>query len=140
MVTIFPIDDAVVKIPSENRSLSPSVIFRCGLEPTSLVPQVNYTTRWTTPEGEIVNSTRDNFLLIEGIISQFPGTLLLIQQISYLDAGKYTCEGIGTITNDTSSWASASIELQLDSKLMATCMNHTLHKYNNIMYNLATCS
>ena len=46
--------------------------------------------------------------------THFPITLLVIRSVSYQDAGEYTCEGR---TNDGILWASATVQLQINSKL-----------------------
>ena len=120
-VTIFPLNP-VLKLPST--TLLPGVSLVCGLEPSSLVPQENYTTRWIIPGGEIINSTRDRYFLSErdslffGTEVAIPATLFIITQVSYKDAGVYTCEGRNNVTGDTSLWASATTELQLCCKLL----------------------
>ena len=89
----------------------------CSLEPETLTPNVNYTTRWRLPGGEIVNSTTGCFVLTEGAVfiggRSVPGTVLLVLQISYQDAGMYTCEGRSTAPGASAQWAAASFELQL---------------------------
>ena len=117
---------SVIKIPSMLHTLWPGIPLVCGLEPTSLVPQENYTTRWITPGGEIVNSSRDRFFLSE-VNSRFfaarnhsstPATIFIVTQVTYQDAGVYICEGRNNASGDTSPWASATTELQLCCKLL----------------------
>lgn len=124
-VTIFPLHP-VLKIPSATTTLLPAITLACGLEPLSLVPQENYTTQWITPGGEIFNSTRDRFFLSEAESRFFasrmlpitPATILIVTQLTYQDAGVYTCEGRNNASDDTSPWASATTELQLCCKLL----------------------
>ena len=97
----------------------PNVQFTCGLEPDTLQANVDYTTRWILPGGEIVNSTRGRFTFIEGLVTVdssriVPGTTLILSQMSYQDAGMYTCEGRSTAPGASTNWASASFELQLN--------------------------
>ncbi len=47
-------------------------------------------------------------------VRQLPGTILVVTEISYQDAGTYTCEGRSTAPGASTQWASASIELQLN--------------------------
>lgn len=135
-MTIFPIGRSsspvnVVKIPPESKSLPlvSATLLLCGIKPSSLVSPDNYTTRWITPNGEIINADvplTDRFVFIEdnvpvndatGTSRTVPGTVLLVKQLSYLDDGTvYTCEGRSTAFGDSSPWASATIELQLCCK------------------------
>ena len=103
--------------------LLPGLPLLCGLEPETLTPSVNYTTRWILPGGEIINSTytRGHFIFAEGPVSvsgrNVPGTVLVVLQISYQDAGMYTCEGRSTDPGASAQWAAASFELQLNCEL-----------------------
>ena len=122
-VTIFPIIP-VVKIPSVSIRLTTRVPLVCGLEPTSLV-QDNYTSRWITPRGEIVTSSRGRFVLTEGTVTVnftilVTGTMLDVARLSYQDAGVYTCEGRITNSDESSPWISATFELQLCCKCYNT--------------------
>ena len=96
----------------------PSVQFICGLEPDTLQANVNYTTRWILPGREIVNSTTGHFIFIEEPVTidnrTVPGTTLILTQISWQDAGMYTCEGRSTAAGASTQWASASFELHLN--------------------------
>ena len=99
------------------------LILTCGLQPETLTPNVNYAIRWILPRGEIVNSTASSgrFVVSETHVpingSILPGTFLAIFQLSYQDAGTYTCEGRSTASGASPLWASASFELQLNCKL-----------------------
>ena len=134
-VSIFPLS-SVIKIPSVLYPLRSGIPLVCGLEPTSLVPQVNYTTRWITPAGETVNSTRDRFILSE-VESRFfvernstPATLFTVTQVTYQDAGVYICEGRNNASsNDTPPWASATTELQLCCKLIAAILTAYMYQF-----------
>lgn len=118
-ITIFPTSPSVT-LPG--LSLMPSTVLSCGLTPMSLVTQ-NYRTRWITPAGEIVVSRTGRYIVNNGAVlvnySQFPGTVIGILNLSYRDAGQYTCEGQLTNTTDPNVWTSAKIDLQLNGKL--TC-------------------
>ena len=96
----------------------PNVQFICGLEPDTLQANVNYTTRWILPGGEIVNSITERFIFMEGLVTvdnrNVPGTVLIMTKMSYQDAGMYTCEGRSTAPGASIRWASASFELQLN--------------------------
>ena len=101
--------------------LMPGLPLVCGLEPATLIPGVNYTTRWTLPGGELINSTRGRLVFFENLVAisgrNFPGTILLLRQMSYQDAGMYTCEGRSTAPGTSAQWAAASFELQLNCEL-----------------------
>lgn len=130
-ISVFPGDGSgpVIKIPSEShplRSLAPLI---CGIEPTSLMPQLNYTSQWITPAGEIVNFTNNNFAFIEGEIrvnatKTYPATILWVKRLTYKDAGVYTCQVRSTTAseNSRSPWVSVNIELQLSCKLHGQCL------------------
>ena len=109
-----------------------AVLLICGLESTTGLPieQLNTTTRWITPRGEIVDSTGGRFTFIEGEVlvnstTRYPATVLWINRLSYRDAGVYTCQGRNTDvvpnrrvrkSRDQSRWSSATVELQLGGK------------------------
>lgn len=70
-----------------------------------------------------MTSSRGRFVLNEGSVTvdlsrEVPGTILAVTQLSYQDAGMYICEGRSTDSDETSPWASATIELQLCCKLL----------------------
>ena len=110
-----------VVIPSLLSNLMPGVPLICGLNPDTLEPNVNYTTRWIVPGGEIITSTQGRFVFSESRVSLstglLPGTILVVTGLSYQDAGTYTCEGRSTAPGASLLWASASFELQLNCKL-----------------------
>lgn len=131
-MTIFPIGNSpVVKIPSESEpfphSLLSIALLRCGIEPSSLASPENYTTRWITPDGGIIDvHLTDRFVFIEDDLVDnsgrmtVPGTALWVKELSYLDDGTvYTCEGRSTAFGNSSPWASATIELQLCCKYVS---------------------
>ena len=92
----------------------------CGLEPDTLDPDVNYTTQWIVPGGQIINSTEGQFIFTESMVSIYsralPGTILIVTKMSYQDAGMYICEGRSTAPGASTQWASASIELRLNGE------------------------
>ena len=98
----------------------PSIPLVCGLNPDTLEPNVDYTTRWILPDGQIVTSNQGRFVFMEGRVSvnnePLPGTILVVTGLSYQDAGTYTCEGRSTAPGASTVWASASFELQLNCK------------------------
>ena len=104
-----------------SNKLMPGFPLVCSLEPDTLTPGVNYTTRWILPGGEIINSTKGRFVFTEGPVSvsgrNVPGTVLVVTELSYQDAGMYTCEGRSTDPGASAQWATASFELQLNCEL-----------------------
>ena len=115
----------VLKIPS---AVAPTLTHGfglvCGLEPSSLTPQINYTTQWVTPGGQIINTTSTGRLFINEVISPLrsplfgtagPITILFITQWTFRDSGVYTCEGRNNASNN-SLYASATTEIQLCCK------------------------
>lgn len=105
----------------------------------------NFTSRWTTPTSTVVTSTGgpvSNYLVTTLIFpisngTEFPGTVLAIQRLSYLDAGQYICEGR---VNGMTEWVSAVVQLILNSKrclvlaimyVQFTDPNQTLSYYVN---------
>ena len=120
-ISVFPSQPSVT-LPEPSLLISRTVL-ACGFTPISLTMQ-DYRTRWITPAREIVVSITGHYIVINGNVrinaSQFPGTVIAIQNLSYQDAGQYTCEGQATNTADPNVWASATIDLQLNSKLICT--------------------
>ena len=116
---IIPNRNPVV-IPSQIHALMPGIPLICGLNPDTLEPSVNYTTRWILPNGQIITSSQGRFTFSESRISlstrKLPGTILVVTSLSYQDAGTYTCEGRSTAPGASPLWASASFELQLNCK------------------------
>ena len=116
---IFPSINPVV-IPSRTHALMPGIPLICGLNPDTLEPNVNYTTRWMLPDEQIITSSQGRFVFMEGRVSlstgPLPGTFLVVTSLSYQDAGTYTCEGRSTASGASPLWASASFELQLNCK------------------------
>ena len=111
-----------VAIPSQTNILTPGIPLVCGLNPDTLEPNVNYTTRWIVPGGQIITSTQGRFVFHEDRVSLnnalLPGTVLVVTGLSFQDAGNYTCEARSNAFPGASPlWASASFELQLNCKL-----------------------
>ena len=117
-----------VVIPSESYSLSSTVMLRCAL---TLSPGVDYEIQWRGPGdiGIINPATSDRYTIILTTYesqndndSDWSGTKLTIHNLSYQDAGLYTCSGRirqveSNATELASSWVSATINLQLDCEL-----------------------
>ena len=114
---IFPSRDLVI-VPSLTNILMPGLPLSCVLKPDTLEPNVNYTTRWRLPRGEMINTSEGRFVFAENTVDfgagQVPATVLVVTRLSYQDAGTYTCEGRSTAPGASTLWASASFELQLN--------------------------
>ena len=120
-IMIIPNRSPVV-IPSQTNILMAGIPLICGLNPDTLEPNVNYTTRWILPDGQTITSNQGRFVFSESRVSLnitglLPGTILVVTRLSYRDAGTYTCEGRSTAPGASTLWASASFELQLNCKL-----------------------
>ena len=120
-VNIFPNRETPIVLPLGSSALSSGLFFICGLEPETLSPGINYTTRWRLPGERIVNSTLGRFVLSETRLMinnrDLPGTLLVVTRLSYEDAGTYACEGRNNASGvSATQWATASFELQLNGK------------------------
>ena len=119
-ITIIPNRNPVV-IPSRTNILIPGIPLICGLNPDTLEPNVNYTTRWILPNGTTITSSQERFVFSESRVSlstgSLPGTILVVTLLSYKDAGNYTCEARSTAPEASPLWASASFELQLNCEL-----------------------
>ena len=105
--------------------LRTSQVIICHLTPVSLVPNQDYESRWITPTGIIVTESSNllgRYAVTEGTVPvdemSVPGTIMVVQSLSYQDAGTYTCEARKTNSTDLNDWISANIELQLNSKLL----------------------
>ena len=98
----------------------PGIPLICGLNPDTLEPNVNYTTRWIVPDGQIITSNQGRFVFSESRVffstGTLPGTILVVTSLSYQDAGTYSCEGRSAAPGASTLWASASLELQLNCK------------------------
>ena len=103
-----------VVIPRFNALLAPDTFLTCVVTPSinSLI------TRWRLPNGVVINfGDGGDFIVSQGT----QNTILLIQNITYKDAGNYTCE----VRNMSDSmipivWYRATVELQL----LGTCFLH----------------
>ena len=120
-VTIFPAQGPTIMVPSMSYNLVTGLLLACGIEPESSTCADVYTTQWILPGGGRVDSNSvGRFFVVEGPFMHPNGSFLLcstrlsIMELSYLDAGTYTCEGRSTASGASTQWASASVELQLN--------------------------
>ena len=71
-----------------------------------------------TPQGTAFLSLRLRVVFFASrMLPVTPATIFIVTQLTYQDAGVYTCEGRNNASGDTSPWASATTELQLCCKL-----------------------
>ena len=110
-------------LPTSLGGLQVLTIIDINLLPLTL-HQENYTSTWTLPNGEMVSmenqSPNTNILVIQGRISinattNGPSTSLLVQGLSYTDAGVYRCS-VQDDRNPGSPPIEATIELRLTRK------------------------
>ena len=119
-ITIIPNRSPIV-IPSLTHKLMPGIPLVCGLNPDTLEPNINYTTRWILPNGQTITSSQGRFVFSESRVAlnigPLPGTVLVVTELSFQDAGNYTCEARSTAPEASPLWVSASFELQLNCEL-----------------------
>ena len=135
-ISIFPNRSPVI-LP--DLSLTSSIDLACVLTPTTLILQ-GYRARWITPAGEIIVSTNSRYGTYTGGILDTqqiprPSTLLLIQKLSYQDAGLYICEGQRANTSDASVWVSATVELRLNCEYIY----HDKKQYEKLSCTILRC-
>lgn len=113
-VVIFSHRDEV-SIPTEFFPLTQSTFLSCGIDS----PTANYTSRWITPNGEVVIPTGINdtkLTVLEGTVEMdtqlFNGTALILKNLSYHDEGMYICEARDLSVPD-SPWMQAVSQLNL---------------------------
>ena len=108
-------------IPSFRTNLAPDTFLVCAV-----TPPLNLFTRWTLPSGTVTvfrdaNDPRFIMSLANNVNGTAFITILLIQNMTYEDAGTYTCEARNTSDTTTPTvWYSATVELQL----LGTCFLH----------------
>ena len=121
-LTVTPQQGSVV-LPGNDTDPSAITILLCYVDevqtpsPLSLILT---TVEWTLPSGSVVTrfdiDERFSIFFDEGLDSQFPGRLasgLLIERLSYADAGVYTCHAEESGMRD-----SATTELQLQGTIL----------------------
>ena len=97
----------------------------CNPEPNSQLTRVDYVSRWTIPSGETFTFNVSNppafeqYAIYQGQYNvgqvRRESTVLLVLNLSYQDAGNYTCE-VRSSASTQSPWFSASFELQLEGR------------------------
>ena len=113
----------VKTLPGPLESLQAVTFIVCGLQPATL-QSVNYTSSWTLPSREMITfglpSSDARFIAQQGPVQfqgfgELPATVLIIQSLSYLDAGLYTCS-VRNSSELSSPHVTAVIELRLSCK------------------------
>ena len=101
----------------------------CNPEPNSQLTSSDYVSRWTIPSGETFTYLVANppgferYRVVQGPTRdgrqgvQRESTLLFFENLSYQDAGNYTCEVRSSSGSAQSPWFSASVELQLEGRI-----------------------
>ncbi|XP_064396374.1 uncharacterized protein LOC135343301 isoform X1 [Halichondria panicea] len=126
-------------LPTSLGGLQVLTIIDINLLPLTL-HQENYTSTWTLPNGEMVSmenqSPNTNILVIQGRISinattNGPSTSLLVQGLSYTDAGVYRCS-VQDDRNPGSPPIEATIELRLT--LTLTAINSSVTVMDNASF------
>ena len=124
IVTISALVDPVI-LP-DSHLIRPSQLLICFLTPSSLQIE-DYETRWITQMNAVITATSGRYVVtwgpipVNGILNH-PGTILGIQYLSYTDAGIYKCEARSINSTNEADWVSASVHLQLNSKLGLVCI------------------
>ena len=104
-------------LPGDAGQLNSFTFIICAIEPVN----VSVDTRWVLPSGKIIVSGSQEggrFLASQGEVALRNGgtsfsSLLFIQNLSYHDAGVYTCEVRSTSMCEQDWPTSATVELQL---------------------------
>ena len=110
-------------LPGDTR-LNTFTFLTCLPEPSTL-NQSDYVSRWTIPSGVTFTSMTnlpgfERFRVSQGGVTTPQGnrqsTLLIVLNLTYQDAGNYTCEVRRPSAPAQSPWLSTSVELQLEGK------------------------
>ena len=111
-----------VRILPEDTRLNTFIFLVCNPEPNSQLTVSNYISRWTIPSGETFTFWVSNppgferYRVVQGPSDGVQQTILLLENLSYQDAGNYTCEVRSSSGSAQSPWFSASVELQLEGR------------------------
>ena len=112
-LTLVP-DKSPLVMPSFGVNLAPDTFLTCAV-----TPPFNLSARWTLPNGIVIefgDGSKPRYIVGQGIIMNNISldTILLIQNITYEDAGTYTCEARNTSDSTTPIvWYGDTVELQL---------------------------
>ena len=112
-----------VRVLPDDSFLRSFTFLVCNPEPNSQLTRVDYVSRWTIPSGEMFTFMVPNppgfeqYAIFHGQYKAGQvSTLLLVLNLSYKDAGNYTCEVRSSSAPAQSPWLSASVELQLEGR------------------------
>ena len=105
--------------PGDGRDPSSFVVIVCNVEPiNATVP-----TRWVMPHGEIISQSYGRYRIGQGVNGNGVwSTILAVQNVSYRDAGHYTCEVVPSSISRSQCECvdfpfSATTELQLQGSI-----------------------
>ena len=72
----------------EGEPINPFAILDCNIQPAN----ASVRTRWILPDGRILQNSNERFRMAIGGAETGLSFLLVVQHLSYKDAGLYTCE------------------------------------------------
>ena len=107
-------ESEVVIEPSSNDVPPPFTVLKCFVTPNNATIAI----RWTLPNGTMIpQGTTDRLFVDQGSGRTMDriNVVLIISQLSYQDAGVYTCE-VMDLTIPDAPWIPATVELQLNGK------------------------
>ena len=110
LIEVVVADQEVVTLPGSSLNTSTSLF--CGVTPDNLTIE----SRWRLPNRTIVTQGATGRFSVDQEPSRGEiNVTLLIRQLSYRDAGVYTCEVMDQ-TIPVASWISATVKLRLNGK------------------------
>ena len=121
-ITLRAQTDEIVS-PDSNR-LSSLLVLTCTLEPET-IQEGDYESRWITPSGEILEfgatTTSTKHIVSQSRVTELgssqevAATVLVIRELSYTDAGNYTCE-VRNSSDSSAQWVSDIVRVLLLGK------------------------
>lgn len=109
--------EAQVKtLPEDVGQLNSFTFLLCNILPAN----ASVISRWILPNGDVISDRAGRFITAQGDTPTGFSSLLVIQELSYRDAGYYTCEVVPTDECSCSFPPSATTEVQLLVTLSAT--------------------
>jgi len=120
-ITSFQPETAVRVVPGPPlNDLLTFIFLNCIPEPSTLTTS-DFVSRWTIPSGQTFTNNQlpppgfERFRVSQGIVATEAGvrntTLLFLGNITYQDAGNYTCEVRSSSAPPQSEWLLAMVEL-----------------------------
>ena len=105
--------EAQVKtLPEDVGQLNSFTFLLCNILPAN----ASVISRWILPNGDVISDRAGRFITAQGDTPTGFSSLLVIQELSYRDAGYYTCEVVPTDECSCSFPPSATTEVQLLGK------------------------